>query len=991
MSRDTNDKDHRVLATRYTEFQNLMRHRVNEVLLVSSLYDSFILAQDGQIHELMLSEYTDLNLYNVPGLTRAGNAEEALELIEKGGRFDLIITTAHIGDMSLAEFARKLRAAAPGVPLLLLAYDDRDLQLVSTDEVHRLFERVFLWQGDFRILLAMVKSVEDRLNVEHDTQAMGVQVILLVEDNIRFYSSFLPMIFTEVLRHSQNLLSEGMNLAHKILRMRARPKILHCDTFEEAMELYLRYEKTILGVITDIEFAWGGEKKRNAGAELTRRIKERRPDIPMVLESFQPEVASLAKELGVDFLLKGSATLLQDLRAFMLKNFGFGDFVFYLPDGRKIDRATDMKSLEEKLRTVPEESILYHAERDHFSTWLKARTEFGLADRLKPRKVTDFPSVEALRREIIDSIRDFRRELTRGIVADFRRDSFDPANSFAHIGGGSMGGKARGIAFLNRMIQSGQLASRFPGVRITVPGTVVLCTEVFDEFLERNDLRDFALQSENDEEILRRFSEAKLPHKVLVDLTDYLSRVEGPIAVRSSSLLEDSHYQPFAGVYKTVMLPNLHPDLQVRMRQLTQAIQQVYASTFTLRAKSYIAATPYRLEEEKMAVVLERLIGRSHGRRYYPDISGVARSHNFYPTAPMTSSDGIAAVALGLGTQVVGGGEAYRFCPKYPRHTTPFGTPQDLIQQTQKEYYAMHLPEEGEDAPPGDLLRKFPISMAEEDGTLHFVGSVYSPENDAIHDGLSRPGVRVVTFAPILKHKLFPLAEILETLLTLGEEGLGQPVELEFAVDLSTPRGEEKIFAPLQIRPLVLRRELEELETSTLPPGVVICRSSQVLGIGRFDDISDIVVVDPERFRREHSSDAAAEIGRVNARLLAENRPYLLIGVGRWGSADPWLGIPVTWDQISGAQVIIEASLSDIKVTPSQGAHFFHNLTSLHVGYITVDTEESDGMVDWEWLRAQPAVEEGKYVRHLRVDPPILALINSRKNLGIILKPGVDM
>jgi len=972
-----------------TGFQNLMRHTVQEILLVSSLYDSFLLAQDGQLREQMISEFLELNLQLVPGLTRVSKASEAVHMIGEDPRVNLIITTMNIGDMHVLDFALKVREKNPNMPIVLLAFDNRDLLELLKLKDTSFVDKVFIWQGDFRILIAIVKYIEDRWNIEHDTREMGVQNIILIEDNIRFYSSYLPMIYTELMRHSQGLISESVNLYHKVLRMRARPKILLCDNFEEAWNYYLTYEDHVLGVISDIEFPQNGVTNPGAGAEFTRRVKERRPDIPILLQSSKARMAKLAESLNVKFLLKGSPTLLHELQQFMFDSLGFGDFTFRLPDGTVIDRAHDMRTLEEKLHTIPVESIRFHGERDDFSNWLKARTEFELADKLKPRKVSDYPSLEALRADLIQSLSSFRKDRSRGHVADFNPDIFDATTYFARIGGGSLGGKARGLAFVNHLLNTYPLGAEFKNVHIAVPPTVVVCTDVFDQFLESNQLRDFALRSTSEEKIQQRFLEADYPEEIKRDLALFLDRARYPLAVRSSSLMEDSQYHPFAGVYRTYMLPNNHPDPRIRLEQLLAAMKRVYASTFSLRAKQYMKATPHRLEEEKMAVIIQKVVGSQHENRFYPDFAGVARSHNFYPTPPSKSSDGVVSVALGLGKTVVEGGSAVRFCPKHPRHLLQFSSTRDFLDYAQKSFFALEVNDhdEAQDFSREPELMNFGLDVAERDGTLAPMASVYSAENDAVYDGLSRPGVRIVSFAPILKHGLFPMPEILNCILELGTWGLSCPVEIEFAVRLSTLPASSTEFGIVQIRPLLISRELEDIEIEDLSPTDLICQSSHTMGFGMIDDIRDAVVVDIDRFDRTKSHEVASEVGRFNAKLVEEERPYLLIGVGRWGSADPWLGIPVNWEQISGARVIVETGLKDLKVTPSQGAHFFQNLTALMIGYLTVNPDSNEGLIDWDWLARQPALKEGKFVRHLRFRDPIIVKMNGHTNQGVVFKP----
>ncbi len=973
-------------TTPFRGFQDLMRHRVRDILLVSSLYDAFILAEDNELNELVLDEAIGLGLLHTPRFTRVSTGAEALDLASKGG-YDLIIASTHVADMNALTLARRARTAGLTLPVVLLAFDASELAHPGASAL----DRVFLWQGDVRVLLAIVHDIEDRLNVAHDTGVMGVQALIVIEDNIRFYSSFLPAIYDEVTRHTRSLVPEGINVSHKLMRIQARPKILLCQTFEHAWHYFSAYQEHVLAVISDIEFPKDGRLCRDAGVDFARLVRERQADVPVMLQSSVPANAALARSIGASFLQKGSPTLLSELRRFMIDHCGFGDFIFRMPDGREVARASDLKTLEEQLMDVPAESVAYHSERNHFSIWLKARTEFALAHRLRPQKLADYDSVEHLRRDLAQAIEEYRLHRTRMLVADFDRHTFDPESGFSRIGAGSLGGKARGLAFGNLLLDEFDLRDRFPGIRLSVPPSTVIGTDVFDRFLEHNELRDFAIACEDDAEILRRFTEGRFPESARRDLRSFLQAVRYPLAVRSSSLLEDSQYQPFAGVYETYLLPNNHPDVEVRLEHLIAAIKRVYASTFSQNAKGYLRATAYRIEEEKMAVILQKLVGAAHGGRFYPDFAGVARSHNFYPAPGMRADDGIAAVALGLGAAVVEGEVCARFCPRVPQNIVQFSSVTDVLRNSQREFYALDL---ADDRPRprachGADLDRYALDAAEADGTLGAVGSVYSAENDAIYDSISRRGVRLVTFAPVLKHELFPLAPILETVLGLSAQASSAPVEIEFAVNLAVDGRPE--FGLLQLRPLALSGDMTDPEVGDVDDQVLVCRSASVLGHGQIDNLQDVVVVDFHRFERAKSQDVAREVARFNAHLVAEGRPYLLIGVGRWGSADPFLGIPVAWNQIAGCKAIVEAGFRDFKVTPSQGSHFFQNLTSLNVGYFTVNPEAGEGFVDWDWLAGQPAVGEAGCVRHLRFDEPVTVRMNGRTNTGVIAKPGVRL
>jgi len=976
--------------TRFQDFQNLMRRRIRDVLLVSSLYDLYLFEEDGRLYELIRNEYQGLHLSHSPELTRVSSGKEALAAIREEKGFDLVITTLHIEDMSALKLATLMRQTGVNVPIVLLAYDNRELKELIANHDTSVFDRVFMWQGDFRLIIGIVKHLEDRMNVDHDTRMVGVQSIILVEDNIRHYSSFLPIIYTEILNQSRRLLSEGINQAHKYLRMRARPKILLCDNYDEAWSYYRKYEDCILGIISDVDFPRHGKPDDRAGLLLAREVKARYPDIPILLQSVTPEHESEAHALGASFVLKDSPVLLLELRRFVTEFFSFGDFIFRTPEGMEVGRASNLKSLEEQLRVVPSESIKYHAERNHFSNWLKARTEFWLAHRLRPRKVSDYPSDVALRQDLISSLSEYRRLQQRGLITDFSRGSFDPKSSFARIGGGSLGGKARGLSFVNILINNDDVRDRFPGLRISVPPAVVLGTDIFDQFMDENNLRKFALNSTDDTEITRRFVEARsFPEEILGDLAAYLDLVREPLAVRSSSLLEDSQYHPFAGVYQTYMLPNNHPDPFVRLGQLVNAVKRVYASTYYQGAKDYIKVTAYRLEEEKMAVIIQRMVGAVRGARFYPNFSGVAKSYNFYPAAPQKPLDGIASVALGLGKIVVDGGTTLRFCPRYPDHVHQLFSTVSALQNNQREFYALDLnlqPLDGFETS-DQLVKPYSLEHSEKDGTLQFVASTYSSENDTLCDGISRNGIRLVTFAPVLRNGIFPLPQILDLLLDMGSRGMGTAVEIEFAVQLSEQPGEAHEFGLLQMRPLVVSRETEELKIENVDAAKLICRSVQVLGHGVIKDICDIVAVDIERFERSRSEDVAREVTRLNEKLISEKRPYLLIGVGRWGSLDPWLGIPVKWDQISGAKAIIEASFKDFAVAPSQGSHFFQNITSFMVGYFTVNPAVTDSFVDWDWLGTRKPCDHTSCVSHIRLDKPVLVMMNGHTNKGVIFKP----
>jgi CheY-like chemotaxis protein len=982
-----------VFSTRLKKFQKLMPYKISEILLVSSIYDNYLFEEDGRLYELLREEYQNLNLSQAPEISHVTTGAEAIALLQSKNHFDLIITTLHIEDMHTTEFAKLAQSEGIELPIMLLAYDNRERKELMLTYDATIFEKIFVWGGDYHLLIGMVKYLEDKMNVQSDTENIGVQVIILVEDNVRFYSSYLPLIYTEIFKQSQRLIREGVNVTHRYLRMRARPKILLCTTYEEAWGYFTKYQKYVLGVISDNNFKKNGRRDSEAGLKLAAAMKAKQKDIPILIQTSDQTIGEKAKEIDASFLLKNSPSLLYDLRTFMMEHFGFGDFVFKTEEGNEVGRASNLKELAIELKGLPEKSLLYHAEGNHFSKWLKARTEFWLAHQLRPRKVSDFASPQLLREELIYSVNRYIGERLRGIISDFEIESFDPYNSFARIGGGSLGGKARGLGFINSMIANYNVNTVFKGIDIAVPSAIVIGTDAFDRFIQENNLHIFSLNETDDLHITQRFIEAKyFPEDIKEKLSQFLEIVNVPIAIRSSSLLEDSQFQPFAGVYQTYMLPNSNEDKEVRLEELLQTIKCVYASTFYQQAKDYMKATSYRLEEEKMAVIVQRLVGVERKRKFYPNFAGVAKSYNFYPIPPQKSDDGIAYVALGLGKTVVEGGNTVRFCPRYPKHLLQFFSTKETLKNAQQDFFALDLDGKLSHHPKitsDTLVIKYPLEIAEEDGTLFAAGSTYSPENDAVYDGISREGTRVVTFAPVLKHKIFPLSDILNLLLGIGTWGMGTPVEIEFAVNLDVPDDAPKEFALLQMRPLVISKEKEELSVDGYEKEDLICSSDSVLGNGVTDNIKDIVLININKYDRGKSKEAAYEISKLNTKLTEQKKPYLLIGLGRWGSLDPWLGIPVTWDQISGAATIVESGFPDFNVTPSQGSHFFQNITSFKVGYFTVNSFIKVGYINWQWLLEQTAVEELNFTKHLHFNKSLSIMINGHMNKGVITKPGI--
>ncbi|MHB0996155.1 MAG: PEP/pyruvate-binding domain-containing protein [Elusimicrobiales bacterium] len=950
-------------------FEKLMPHRIKNVLMVASLYDSFLLADDDRLNEALFGELPEAGRAT-PKITRVATAEQAMEKLKRG-TFDLVIAMIQVGETDMADFFHGLKKGRPELPVVLLSFNVQDIKNMI-DEARELADGICLWSGDTRIFSAIINIIEDKRNFEHDAK-VGVQAVLLVEDNIKFYSTYLPLIYTELMKQTQIVMAEELNPAKKTLRLRARPKILFCSTYEEAWELYGKYKDNLLGVISDIEYPMGGACHSEAGLELTRRIKAENPDMPVLLQSSNSRMAGRAAELGAAFVHKAASDLSKQLRAFILRYFGFGDFVFTDTHNMEIARASDLHTMLKLLKVVPVDSILYHAGRNHFSKWLLARTEFEAAYNIRPKRISEFGNPEQLRKYLIETLHQFIYRTQLGTVLKFDRKLFDSSSPLVKIGSGSIGGKARGLAFVDFLLGKTDLENRWPGVTVNVPNTVVIAADVFDFFMEHNGLDSSACDKHTSEQIAAAFEKARLPEYVTRDLEAVIDKMEGPLAVRSSSLLEDSKTQPFAGVYKTYMLPNNHADPAVRLAELERAVKFIYASVFSAEACAYRKLNPLIPDEEKMAVVIQKVVGRSYGGgRFYPAFAGVMQSYNYYPVPPLEAEDPIAHIALGLGKTIVEGYTALRFSPAHPQNLHQFSTLGDFLANSQKKFMALSQD------PAAGLLRydeepallAAGVEEAEADGTLSLVGSSYSAENDRVYDGISTPGRRIVTFAPILKNEELPLSEILMEISALGKEAMGCNIEMEFACDYDTGSG-KAAFNILQMRPMVSRSPVKKVTLKDLKPENMLCLSRQALGNGSHRDIHDLVYVIPEKFDALKTRDIAAEIGELNARLRAEGRPYIIIGPGRWGSSDPLLGIPVKWNHISGSRIIVEAAYGDFVVDPSYGTHFFHNVTSLGLGYLTVHETAPDSFINWDRINAGTPVAEAAYIRHLRFETPL--------------------
>jgi CheY-like chemotaxis protein len=970
-------------------FSDLMPARVRRILLVSSLYDSFTFQEDGNLGEMLFTEYQELNLSSAPTIFRVSTAREAIERVGEIDP-DLIITMPRVGDMDVFEFGRTMKGSVPDVPVVLLAYDTRELSLLRAREDCECVDRIFVWLGDARVFLAIIKWAEDRMNRAHDADTAGVKSILLVEDSVRFYSAYLPMLYGEIMQQTQALMSEGVNRMQQLMRMRARPKILLATNFEEGREIYRRAREGILGVIVDARFPKDGELDDMAGVAFARMVRDDDPTTPVLIQSTTRTCTEEATGVGATFLQKTSPTLMHDVRAFMRDHLGFGDFIFRMPDGSEIARASDLRGLVRIVREVDEASLMYHARQNDFSTWLMARTEFDLAKALRAIAADEFDSSEELRTYLLKALREHRFRARAGLVEEFSSETFEAETSFTRIGRGSLGGKGRGLAFMNSLLDAYEIEDRVPGVRISVPQTAVVATDVFDRFMEGSGLTQLALEEEDDVTIRAAFLAARLPEETIRELRALLSRVHYPLAVRSSSLFEDSSYQPFAGIYQTYMLPNTHDDLDVRLDELCRAIRLVYASTYSADSKSYIESTTNRLEEEKMAVVIQQITGRRHGSVVYPNAAGVARTYDHYPIKEIEAEDGVACIALGMGKTVVEGGRCVRFSPAKPKALYQFSSTRDYLNNAQRQFYALDLSKPAPVRKPTDSpeanLTLLDIDTASEHGMFLPVGSVYSPENDRIYDGSGRAGIKLVTMAGMLSGDRFPLPETLAFLMEIGQSGFTCHVEIEFAVVLNEEGPHD--FSFLQIRPLVFEASTEEIDLSGLGSEDVLCSSGMALGHGVVDDIADVVYVKPDAFKRNATPRIADEVGRLDLMLRDAGRRYLLIGPGRWGSADQWLGIPVSWRQIAGVGAIVETGMPGIVVDPSQGSHFFQNITSFGIAYLTIRPEDSESSLDQAWLDAQPAADETEHLRHVALERPLRILVNSRSARGVVLKPG---
>lgn len=975
------------LVFRDTPFANLMNKRIYNVLLIATKYDSFMLEDDGRVDEQIFNEYTSLSLRYPPRFTQVTTEEEALNEL-KNRNFELIICMPNMDNRDIFAAASEIKVHYPNIPIVVLTPFSKEVSKRIANEDLSAIDYVFSWLGNSELLLAIIKLIEDKMNAPDDTASVGVQIILLVEDSIRFYSSALPHLYKFVLEQSQMFAKEALNDHQRTLRMRGRPKIKLARNYEEAVRIFDQYRDNMLGIISDMSFMHNGVKDPYAGYKFGQYVRKTGLIIPFVLESSEASNHIYAKELNASFIDKNSKSYPQDLRKKIMQRFGFGDFVILNPHTKEeIMRIKDLKDLQKKVFQIPDDSLVYHLSRNHFSRFFYSRAMFPPAEVLKHVDVSDYKDMDEARKLIFDLIVQYRRMKNTGVVAVYQKDRFDEYSNFARIGDGSLGGKGRGLAFIGAMVK------RYPKLEsdnfaVNIPKTVVICTDIFDEFMETNELYPVALGDADDETILRYFLRASLPSRLIEDLMAFFDVVKSPIAVRSSSLLEDSHYQPFAGIYSTYMVPKIEEKYDM-LRTVSDAIKAVYASVFYKDSKAYMTATSNLIDQEKMAIVLQEVVGSRYNDHFYPTMSGVARSLNFYPIGNEKAEDGIANIALGLGKYIVDGGQTLRFSPRHPHSILQMSTMDFALRETQTRFYALDLKNMAEAFSVDDAfnLVKLGLKEADAEGSLKYIVSTYDPYDQIIRDGYYPGGRKILSFVNILQHDVFPLADTLDQILRIGQQEMGRPVEIEFAVNMDPSDHTRATFYLLQIRPIVDNKEIMDEDLSLVKNEETILSSTSVLGHGIVGDVQDIIYVKTGAFNSSNNQLIAYEIEKMNRSFTDQEKGYVLVGPGRWGSSDSWLGIPVKWPHISNARVIVECGLENYRVDPSQGTHFFQNLTSFGVGYFTVNPFKGDGWFDEAFLNAQPAVEETEYLRHVRFDAPITIKMDGKKSLGVVLKP----
>ncbi|MDP2422709.1 MAG: PEP/pyruvate-binding domain-containing protein [Bacteroidales bacterium] len=966
-------------------YHDLMPFKVREILLVANLYDAYSIEREGRFSEHVLGEYAQLNLTSVPRITGVSSPDEVFAELQLK-HYDLIIFMIGVDKKLPVELSHHIKIEYPYIPIYFLLNGNRDVEYFS-DQKNSCpdIDRLFIWNGESQMFFAMIKHLEDRINAENDTRVGMVRMIVLVEDSPQYYSRYLPILYNIVMEQTKRIIDDvSTDELYKVLRMRARPKILLASNYEEAVEILDKYREYLLCLITDVKYERNGKMDENAGLSLARYIRTIKKDLPIVIQSSDPANASIAFDLKATFIDKGSETLTQDFRSFIAHYLGFGNFIYRNNQGVQIAIAKSLREFENNLHTIPDESLFYHARKDHFSLWLMARGEIQVARIINPIKAQDFHSPQELRSYLLDVIQKFRNEQNRGKIIPFEESAIPDESNIVSLMEGSLGGKGRGVAFINTLIFNYDFYQHVPNIHVRAPKTMVIGTVEFEYFIDRNHLREIIFDNISYEEIKHTFIQSKLTDTLMKRLKIVLRHIRKPIAIRSSGLFEDSLMQPFAGIFETYLLPNNHPDLNQRVEQVANAIKMVYASIYSNVARGYIEAVNYKLEEEKMAVVLQEVVGHRYGDFFYPHISGVAQSYNYYPFSHMKPEEGFAVAALGLGKYVVDGEKAYRFSPKYAG--VEINSPKDIYRNSQVDFFAVDLRKKEPNLLEGDTagLAKLPISESENHGTLKHLASVYDPESNSISPGLSAAGPRIINFADVLKYNYAPLSKTIETVLDVVKEALGSPVEIEFAVDLNKDKDMRASFYLLQIKPLIGSAQGYNIDLDEINSNDIMLFSEKCMGNGLIETITDVIYVDRHYFDKSQTLAMADEIEKLNAQMIRENRKYLLIGPGRWGTRDRWIGIPVTWPQISNAKVIVETSLESFPLDASSGSHFFHNVTSMNVGYVSLPNDSSQSYIRWEVLDRQPLVQKTTFFRHVRFNKPLKVRMDGKKRMTVI-------
>ncbi len=966
-------------------YHDLMPFKVKEILLVANLYDAYSIEKEGRFSEHVLGEYHQLSLTSIPRITGVSNEQEAMEQL-RSKHFDLVILMMGADKKSPIGLSCRIKKEYSYIPVFLLLNNNSDIEYISRRKAStKHIDKVFVWNGESKVFFAMIKHVEDSINVENDTNIGMVRVILLVEDSPKYYSRYLPMLYNIVLEQTRHIIDDvSTDELYKVLKLRARPKILLASNYEEAVDIIDKYKDYLLCLITDVKFERNGKEEPQAGLDLVKYLRENTRHLPIIIQSSEEANADKAYKLKSTFVNKNSESLSQDFKSFITHYLGFGNFIYRNDKGQVIAVAKSLKEFERLLKTIPDESLIHHARKDQFSLWLMARGEIQAAKILSPHKVTDFGSPQKIREYLLEIISKFRNEQERGKIVPFEKSAITDDSNIVALMEGSLGGKGRGIAFINTLIYNYDFSQQLPGIHIKAPKTVLIGTEEFEYFMERNSLTELILNEKDYSKIKKAFLKSRLTETLIKRLKMVLVDFKKPIAIRSSGLFEDSLMQPFAGIFETFLLPNSHPDPKVRLQQAMDAIKMVYASVYSEMARGYVEAVHYKIEEEKMAVVIQEVVGNQYGHYFYPHISGAAQSFNYYPVSHMKPEEGFVVAAVGLGKYVVEGEKAFRFSPKYPE--IEINSPKDQYKNSQLQFFAVDLDKKEPNLLEGDIagLARLDIDEAEKQGTLKHCASVYNPDNDQIIPGLTHPGPRIVNFANILKYKYIPLAQTIEVVLDVVKEALGSPVEIEFAVDLNKDKNGLASFYLLQIKPLLGSASDYNVNLDKIKKESILMYSEKGMGNGIIEDIEDVIYVDPSTFDKADTVEIAEEVNKLNTLMVADKRKYILIGPGRWGTRDRWIGIPVNWPQISNAGIIIETSLEDFPLDASSGSHFFHNVTSMNVGYFSVQPEFANSYIRYDILAGQKLISETKYVKHIRFKKPLKVRMDGKKRISVI-------